>query len=56
MKAPFHGLSQEMVSDLALDQQFAWQRAAVECLQVAAKEFLVMAMTGKLSSFPRIII
>jgi len=55
-KALFYRLSQEMVSDLALEQQFPWQRAAVECLQVAAEEFLVIAMTGKLSSSPRIII
>jgi len=55
-KAPFLRLSKAMVSDLALEQQFPWQRAAVECLQVAAQEFLVMAMTGKLSSSPRIVI
>jgi len=49
-------LWQEIVSDLALEQQFCWQRSAVECLQVAAEEFLVMTMTGKLSSSPSIII
>jgi len=55
-KALFHRLCQEIVSDLALEQQFRWQRSAVECLQVVAEEFLVMIMTGKLSSSPRIII
>ena len=55
-KAPFYGLCQEIVSDLALEQQFHWQRSAVECLQVAAEEFLAMTMTGKLSSSPSIII
>ena len=55
-KAPFYRLCQEIVSDLALEQQFGWQRAAVECRQVAAEEFLVMTMTGKLSSSPGIII
>jgi histone H3/H4 len=55
-KAPFYRLCQEIVSDLALEQQFRWQRSAVECLQVAAEEFLVMTMTGKLNSSPSIII
>ena len=55
-KAPFYRLCQEIVSDLALEQEFRWQRSAVECLQVAAEEFLVMTMTGKLSSSPSIII
>ena len=55
-KASFYRLCQEIVSDLALEQQFRWQRSAVECLQVAAEEFLVMTMTGKLSSSPSIII
>jgi len=55
-KALFYRLCQEIVSDLALEQQFRWQRSAVECLQVAAEEFLVMTMTGKLSSSPSIII
>jgi len=54
--APFYRLCQEIVSDLALKQQFCWQRSGVECLQVAADEFLVMTMTGKLSSSPGIII
>jgi len=49
-KAPFYRLCQEIVSDLALEQQFRWQRSAVECLQVAAEEFLVMKMTSNLSS------
>jgi len=55
-KAPFYHLCQEIVGDLALEQQFRWQRSAVECLQVAAEEFLGMTMTGKLSSSPSIII
>jgi len=55
-KAPFYPLCQEIVSDLALEQQFPWQRSAVECLQVVAEEFLVMTMTGKLSSSSSIII
>jgi len=55
-KASFYRLCQEIVSDLALEQQFRWQRSAVECLQLAAEEFLVMTMTGKLSSSPSIII
>ena len=55
-KAPFYRLCQEIMSDLALQQQFHWQRSAVECLQVAAVEFLVMTMTGKLNSSPSIII
>jgi len=55
-KAPFYSLCLEIVSDLALDQQFRWQRSGVECRQLAAEEFLVMAMTGKLSSSPSIII
>jgi len=54
-KAPFYRLCQEIVKDLALEQQFRWQRSAVECLWVAAEEFLVMTMTGKLSSSPSII-
>ena len=55
-KAPFYRLCQVIVSDLALEQQFCWQRSAVECLQMAAEEFLVMTMTGKLSSSPSKII
>jgi len=55
-KTLFDCLCQEIVSDLALKQQFRWQRSAVECLQVAAEEFLLMTMTGKLSSSPTIII
>jgi len=55
-KGPFYRLCQEIVSDLALEQQFRWQRSAVECLQVGAEEFLVMTMSGKLSSSPSIII
>jgi len=55
-EAPFYRLCQEIVLDLALEQQFRWWRSAVECLQVAEEEFLVMTMTGKLSSSPRIII
>jgi len=51
-KAPFYHLCQEIVSELAVEQQFRWQRSAVACLQVAAEEFLVMAMNGKLSSPP----
>jgi len=56
LKAPFYRLCQEIVSDLALKQQFRWQRSAVEFLQVAAEEFFVITMTGKLSSSPSIII
>jgi len=55
-KAPFYRLCQEIVSDLALEQQFRWQRSAVECLQVAAEEFLVITMTDNMSSSPTIII
>jgi len=55
-KAPFYRLHQEIVSDLALEQQFRWQISAFECLQVAAEEFLVMTITGKLTSSPSIII
>jgi len=55
-KAPFYSLCQEIVSGLALEQQFHWQRSVVECLRLAAEEFLVMTMTGKLSSSPTIII
>jgi len=55
-KAPFKCLFQEIVSDLALEQQFRWQRSAVECHQVAAQEFLVITMTSNLSSSPSIII
>jgi len=55
-KAPFYCLCQAIVSSLALEQQFRWQRSAVECHQVAAEEFLVMTITGKLSSSPSIII
>jgi len=55
-KAPCYCLCQEIVSDLALEHQFRWQISPVECLQVAAEEFLVMAMTGKLSFSPRMII
>jgi len=55
-KAPFYRLCQAIVSDLALEQQFRGQRSAVECLQVAAEEFLVMTMTGQLSSSPTITI
>ncbi|PUU76732.1 beta centromeric histone H3 [Tuber borchii] len=45
-KAPFYRLCQEIVADLTLEQQFRWQRSAVECLQVAAEEFIVMIMTA----------
>jgi len=31
-KALFYHLCQEILSDLALEQQFRWQRSAVECL------------------------
>jgi len=55
-KAPFFRLCQEIVSGLALKQQFCWQRSDVEYLQVAAEEFLVITMTGMLSSSPSIII
>jgi len=54
--ALFYRLCQEIVSDWALEQHFRWQRSAVESLQVAAEGFLVMTMTGKLSSSPSIII
>jgi len=55
-KAPFDCLCQEVVSDLALAPQFRWQRSAVECIQVAAEEALVMTMTGKFSFSSSIII
>jgi len=55
-KAPLYRLCPEIVSDLALGEQFRWQISAVECLQVAGEEFLVMTMTGNFSSSPRIII
>jgi len=55
-KAPFYRLCHKIVSDLALEQQFCWQRSAVECLQVAAEDFLVITIPGKLSSSPSIII
>jgi len=55
-KAPYYCLCQEIVSDVALEQQFRWQRSAVECLQRAVEEFLVMTITGKLGSSPSIII
>jgi len=55
-KAPFFCLCQEVVSGLALEQQFRWQRSAIQYLQVAAEECLVMTMTTKLSSSPIIII
>jgi len=55
-QALFYGLCPEIVSDLALEQQFRWQRSAVECLHVAAEELLVMTMTGNWSSAPSIII
>jgi len=55
-QAPLYCLCQEIVSDLELKQQFRWQRSAVECLQVAAEEFLMMTMTGKLRSSPSMII
>ena len=55
-KAPFYRLCQEIVSDLAPERQFHWQISTAECLQVAAEEFLVLTMTGKLISSPSIII
>jgi len=55
-KARFHCLCHEIVSDLALEQQFSGERSAVEYLQVAAEEFLLMTITCKLSSSPTIII
>jgi len=55
-KAPFYRLCQEIVADLTLEQRLRWQRSAVECLQVAAEEFLVMTMTGKLNFCPNKII
>ena len=51
-KAPFYRLCQEIVGDLELGQRFLWQRSAVKCLQVAAEEFMVMTMTGKLNYYP----
>lgn len=45
-KAPFYRLCQEIVGSLAFDQQFRWQRSAVEALQVATEEFLVLTMAG----------
>ena len=54
-KAPFYRLCQEIVGDLELGQRFRWQRSAVECLQVAAEEFMVMTMTGKLNYYPHTI-
>ncbi|PUU82486.1 hypothetical protein B9Z19DRAFT_1120701 [Tuber borchii] len=45
-KAPFYRLCQEIVADLTLEQQFHWQRSAVECLQVAAEEFIFMIITA----------
>jgi len=44
------------VADLTLEQRFRWQKSAVEGLQVAAEEFLVMLMTGKLNYHPNQII
>ena len=55
-KATFYLLCQEIVSDFALEQQFRWQTSAVECVQVAAEEFLAITLTGKLSSSPSMII
>jgi len=55
-KASFYCLCQEIVSDLALEHQFRWQRSAFEWVQMVAEEFLVMTMTGKLSSSSSIII
>ncbi|RPA88364.1 hypothetical protein L873DRAFT_1726425, partial [Choiromyces venosus 120613-1] len=45
-KAPFYRLCQEIVAVLPLQQRLRWQRSAVECLQVAAEEFLVMNMAA----------
>jgi len=53
-KVPFYRLCQGIMSDLALEQQFRWQRSALECLQVAAE--VMITMTGRLSSSPSIII
>jgi len=55
-KALFYCVCQEIVEDLTLEQRFCWQKSAVECLQVAAEEFLVMLMTGKLNYHPNQII
>jgi len=55
-KASFYHLCQGIVSDLALEQRFRWQRSAIECFHRAAEEFLVMTMTSKLSFSPSIII
>ena len=52
----FFLLCQEILSDLALEQQFRWQISAVECLHVAAERFLLMTMTGGLSYSHSIII
>ncbi|KAG0643486.1 hypothetical protein HOY80DRAFT_1092260 [Tuber brumale] len=41
-KAPLYHLRQEIVYNLSLQQQWRWQRSAVECLQVAAEEHLVI--------------
>jgi len=48
-KAPFYRLVQEIVAGMSLPQTFRWQKAAAEGLQVAAEQFLVMTMTGKLT-------
>jgi len=50
-KAPFYRLVQEIVAGMSLPQTVCWQRSAVECLQVAAEQFLVMTMTGKLTFY-----
>jgi len=55
-KAPFYRVCQEIVGDLTLEQRFRWQKSAVECPHVAAEEFLVMLMPGKLNYHPNQII
>ncbi|KAG0137908.1 hypothetical protein HOY82DRAFT_644951 [Tuber indicum] len=45
-KVPFYHFCQDIVVGLTHEQRLCWLRSAVECLQVAAEEFLVMIMTA----------
>ena len=51
-KGLFYCLYQDIVGDWELRQRFSWQRSAIACFQVAAEEFMVMTITGKLNCSP----
>ena len=50
-KVSFYRLCQEIISKVAFHPGFRIQKVAVEVLQVAAKHYLALTMTGKLTFY-----